>query len=96
MEHEGIGDTTCGWCTQDNPQRIGKGTGRLGNKRTNGDHPDYSIIKIGQNTEKSTGDLRRLAVTPNTSEKLSANGGMKNSQMSKKKMIMIKLFKVIQ
>ena len=32
------------------PKRNGKGTGRLGNKRTNGDHPDYSIIKIGQNT----------------------------------------------
>ena len=39
------------------------GTGRLGNKRTNGDHPNCSIIKIGQNTEKSPGDLRRLAVT---------------------------------
>ena len=31
----------------------GKGTGRLGNRRTNRDHPDYSIIKIGQNTWKS-------------------------------------------
>ena len=40
-----------------------KGTGRLENKRTSGDHPDYSIIKIGQNTEKSPEDLRRLAVT---------------------------------
>ena len=29
---------------------------------TNGDHPNY-IIEIGQNTEKSPGDLRRLAVT---------------------------------
>ena len=27
------------------------------------DHPNYSIIEIGQNTEKSLGDLRRLAVT---------------------------------
>ena len=32
----------------------------LGNERTNGDHPDYYIFKIGQNTEKSPGDLRRL------------------------------------
>ena len=38
------------------------GTKRLGNKRASGDHPNYSI-KIGQNTEKSSGDLRRLAVT---------------------------------
>ena len=26
-----------------------------------GDHPDYSIVKIGQNTEKSPEDLRTLA-----------------------------------
>ena len=28
-----------------------------------GDHPNYNIIENGQNTEKSPGDLRRLAVT---------------------------------
>ena len=28
-----------------------------------GDHPNYRIIGNGQNTEKSPGDLRRLAVT---------------------------------
>ena len=28
-----------------------------------GDHPNYYIIENGQNTEKSPGDLRRLAVT---------------------------------
>ena len=28
-----------------------------------GDHTNYSIIKIGQNTEESPGDLWRLAVT---------------------------------
>ena len=28
-----------------------------------GDHPNYRIIENGQNTEKSPGDLRRLAVT---------------------------------
>ena len=31
--------------------------------RTSGDHPNYSIIMVGQNTEKSPEDLRRLAVT---------------------------------
>ena len=35
----------------------------FGNERTSGDHPNYSFIKIGLNTEKSSGDLRRLAVT---------------------------------
>ena len=29
----------------------------------NGDHSNYSIIEIGLNTEKSPGDLRKLAVT---------------------------------
>ena len=26
-------------------------------------HPDYSIVEIGQNTDKSPGDLKWLAVT---------------------------------
>ena len=42
---------------------IAKGTGGLGSWRTSGDHPNYNIIENGQNTEKSPGDLRRLAVT---------------------------------
>ena len=33
------------------------------NKRMSGNHPNYSIIEISQNTKKSPGDLRRLAVT---------------------------------
>ena len=32
-------------------------------KRMSEDHPNYSIIEIGQNTEKSPGELKRLAVT---------------------------------
>ena len=35
----------------------------LGNNRTSGDHPNYCIIEISQNTEKSPGDLRKLVVT---------------------------------
>ena len=30
---------------------------------TSGDHLNYIIVEIGQNTEESPGDLRRLAVT---------------------------------
>ncbi len=45
------------------PKRIGKGTCGDDNKRMNGNYPDDSIVNIGQNTEKSPGDLRRLAVT---------------------------------
>ena len=40
-----------------------KGPGILGNWRTARDYPKDSIAKNGQNTEKSPGDLRRLAVT---------------------------------
>ena len=46
--------------------KIGTGIGGLGNKRTSGDHPKYSIVEIGQNTEKSPEDL-------NSSKKPSAN-----------------------
>ena len=49
--------------TIQSPKDFGSGTGSLGDKRMRGDHSDYSIIEIGQNTEKSLGDLRRLVVT---------------------------------
>ena len=39
-----------------------KGTGGLRNKTTSGNNPNYYIIENGQNTEKSPGDTRRLAV----------------------------------
>ena len=60
MEHE---SDTCYCCSWYSHQSIIKGARELGNKRTSGDHPNYNIIENGQNTEKSTGDLRRLAVT---------------------------------
>ena len=56
MEYDGAGDNNYDWCTQNNLQRIGKGMGRLENKSTSRDHSDYSICKIGQNTEKSPGN----------------------------------------
>ena len=37
--------------------------GGHGSWRTSGDHPNYSIVENGQNTVKSPGDLRRLAVS---------------------------------
>ena len=42
---------------------IGIGNGWLRNERTCRDHPNYNIIKIGHNTEKSHGVLSRLAIT---------------------------------
>ena len=40
-----------------------KDLGRFGSWRTCEDFPNDSIIENGQNTEKSPGDLRRVAVT---------------------------------
>ena len=37
-------------------------TGGTGNQKKNRDHPDHSIVKIGWNTKKRSGDLERLAV----------------------------------
>ena len=42
---------------------LSKGTGVLGSWRASEDHPNYTIVENGQNTEKTPGDLRRLAVT---------------------------------
>ena len=75
MEHESDCYTKCNWYAQYYHQRSGTGTGvygnkrigtgtrGLGNKRIRRDHPNYSIVDIGQNTEKSPGDLRRLATS---------------------------------
>ena len=63
MEYDGDGDTNHNWSTWNGLQRFGKGSGRAGNRRMNWDYLNYSITKIGQNTEKSPGDLRRLVVT---------------------------------
>ena len=63
MEHEGDGDIKCKWCTWNDPQRLGKEIEGVGNLRTIGDHQNYMIVNIGQNTEKRFGDPRRLAVT---------------------------------
>ena len=40
-----------------------KGPGGFGSWRASGEHPNNSIIEDRQNTDKSPGDLRRLAVT---------------------------------
>ena len=63
MKHESDVYTNHNWRPWYSHRRIIKGSRRLGKKRTRGDHPNYYIIVIGQNTEKSPEDLRRLAVT---------------------------------
>ena len=63
VEHEGDDCTNCNWRFWHINLRIIKGTGGHGSWWTRGDHPNDSIIENGQNTEKSPGHLRRLAVT---------------------------------
>ena len=82
MEYESDNYTNRDWCFRYSHQKIIKGTGGLGNKRTSGDHPNYNITKNGQNIEKSPGDLRRLTVTPTLVEP-SAKTDVKNSKKSK-------------
>ena len=41
-------------------------------------YPVYNIVKMGQNTEKSQGDLKRLAIIQIPEKKSSANTDVKN------------------
>ena len=63
MEHEGDGDTNCYRYTWNDTQRLTQGAARVGNRRTRRDHLNYSIAKIGLNTEKNPGKLKRFDVT---------------------------------
>ena len=68
MEQESDVYTNFDWCSWYNHQRIIKETGGLGNKRTSGEHPNYCIIEIGQNTEKNPGNLTITCCHPDTRE----------------------------
>ena len=71
MEQERDSDTSCNWCAWKNPQRIGKETGRLVNKRTSRDQPEY------------WGGSWKFVETcchSNSSRKPSANTGVENSE----------------
>ena len=67
MEHEGKDYTNRDLCIRYRiikgfSKGFSKGTGGLGIWRTSGDHPNNTAENV-QNTEKSLGDLKRLAVT---------------------------------
>ena len=44
VEHESDSDTNCDWHTWNDPQRVRKRAGWVGNWRTNQDNPDYSVV----------------------------------------------------
>ena len=62
MEHESDDDTNCNQSARYSHQTIDTGTWSLRNKRKSWDHPNYSMIKIGQNTEKSPEHLLSLKI----------------------------------
>ena len=62
-EHESDDYTNCNWCSSYSYQRVVTRIGGLGNKKTSRNHPNKSIIEISQNSEKSPGVSRRLAIT---------------------------------
>ena len=73
MEQQSDSNTNCNWCAHH--KRIDTETRGLENKKMGGDHPNYSIIKIGQNTEKSTDGYEETCC--HSIEKPSANAGVK-------------------
>ena len=77
------GDSNSNLCTRYSHQRIGTGTGRLQNKRSSVDSPNYRIVEIGQNNEKSPGDWRTLAVTQTPVKNSSANADVRNSRFKR-------------
>ena len=79
MAHESDSDTNCNRRARYSHQRFVTGTGGLGNKRRRGDHPNFSIVDIGQNIRKSPGDLMRFIVNQTPVE----NADVKNFQISK-------------
>ena len=67
VEHESNNYISWDWCFSYSHQRIIKGTGELGNKKTSEDHLNYYTNENGQDTDESPGNLRLLAV-PHTPE----------------------------
>ena len=95
MELEGECFSSCNCCTGNNPHSLGRRTGRVKNQRKRRDHPDYSISYISQNIEKSSGDLRGIAVTKTPVKYPSANSNVENSQRSKISLILLTMTIII-
>ena len=63
MEYEGDDYTNRDLCIRYSNWKTIKGNGGLVNWKKYGDHPNDNVVENGQNTEKTPGDVRRLAVT---------------------------------
>ena len=60
MKHENDGDTKYNLYVRYSHQKVRTRTGERGNSRMSRDHPNNSIIIIGQNSEKSAEKFRGL------------------------------------
>ena len=67
---DGDGNTTRSLCSWNGPQELREETGGIGKIET-------IQTEIDQNTEKSSGDLKRLAVTQPSVKKPPDNAGVK-------------------
>ena len=85
MEHESDKYANCDWCSSYSDRRMIKGTRGL--EERSGNHQNYCIIKIGQNSEKSPGDMRHAVTqTPMKNQPLMLMGkiqGVKNNNNNK-------------
>ena len=61
VEHGSNDDINCYWRTWYDSRSFGKKNRGNENQMKNRDHPDYIIVMISQNTEKSPGDRRKFA-----------------------------------
>ena len=46
VQHEGNGDTSCNWCARNDLQMFGKRAGRIGTRKTSGDH--IALLRSGR------------------------------------------------
>ena len=82
MEHENDGDTNFDWCSWYSHQRIDTATGGLENKRTYGNHLNYSINKNQPEYWEESWRLKENCYHSNSHEKPLARADVKNSQKS--------------
>ena len=79
-EKQNDGRSNCNRCARNYTQRLGKGARRVRNRRTSKEHSNYSIVRLNQNTEKGSGDLRRLAIKQDISKNPLASACLKKLQ----------------
>ena len=101
VEHKSDGDDNRSWSTQISLKSLRKGSVRPGNQIKNQGYLDNSIFEIGQNSEKSPSDLKRLAVTlrplkdpPTNSEWKTRNNNNNNNEFWQKDQRTKKLMKM--